>query len=58
MKVRALYSYVASESDEISFDEGDTIIECEQIDAGWMLGRHSITGKQGLLPSNYVEIVQ
>lgn len=58
MKVRALYSYVASESDEISFDEGDTIIECEQIDAGWMLGRHSMTGKQGLLPSNYVEIVQ
>jgi len=57
MKVRALYSYTASESDEISFMEGDTIIECEHIDAGWMLGRHPVTGKQGLLPSNYVEIV-
>jgi hypothetical protein len=57
MKVRALYSYTASESDEISFTEGDTIIECEHIDAGWMLGRHPITGKQGLLPSNYVEII-
>lgn len=57
MKVRALYSYTASESDEISFTEGDTIIECEHIDAGWMLGRHPLTGKQGLLPSNYVEII-
>ncbi|CAF3669481.1 unnamed protein product [Adineta steineri] len=57
MKVRALYSYTASENDEISFTEGDTIIECEHIDAGWMLGRHPRTGKQGLLPSNYVEII-
>ncbi|CAF0849293.1 unnamed protein product [Rotaria sordida] len=57
MKVRALYTYTAAESDEISFMEGDTIIDCEHIDAGWMLGRHPITGKQGLLPSNYVEIV-
>ncbi|CAF1325548.1 unnamed protein product [Adineta ricciae] len=57
MKVRALYSYTAAESDEISFAEGDTIIECEHIDAGWMLGRHPRTGKQGLLPSNYVEII-
>jgi len=57
MQVRALYSYTASESDEISFAEGDTIIECEHIDAGWMLGRHPKTGKQGLLPSNYVEII-
>jgi hypothetical protein len=57
MKVRALYSYIAAESDEISFTEGDTIVECEHIDAGWMLGRNPVTGKQGLLPSNYVEII-
>ncbi|CAM4870248.1 unnamed protein product [Rotaria socialis] len=58
MKVRALYSYTSAESDEISFTEGDTIIDCEHIDAGWMLGRHPVTGKQGLLPSNYVEIIE
>ncbi len=58
MKVRALYSYTAAESDEISFAEGDTLVECEQIDAGWMLGRNPKTGQQGLLPSNYVEILQ
>ncbi|CAF1446970.1 unnamed protein product [Adineta ricciae] len=57
-KVRALYSYTAAESDEISFNEGDTLIECEQIDDGWMLGRNPKTGQQGLLPSNYVEIIQ
>ncbi|CAF3605283.1 unnamed protein product [Adineta steineri] len=58
MKVRALYSYTAAESDEISFTEGDTLVECEQIDDGWMLGRNPKTGQQGLLPSNYVEIIQ
>ncbi len=57
VKVRALYSYTAAESDEISFNEGDTLVECEQIDAGWMLGRNPQTGQQGLLPSNYVEIL-
>jgi len=57
MKVRALYSYKAAEQDEISFNEGDTLVECEQIDDGWMLGRNLKTGEQGLLPSNYVEIL-
>jgi len=57
VKVRALYSYTAAESDEIGFNEGDTLVECEQIDDGWMLGRNPKTGQQGLLPSNYVEIL-
>ncbi|CAF2149947.1 unnamed protein product [Rotaria magnacalcarata] len=57
MKVRALYSYTAAESDEISFTEGDILVQCEHIDAGWMLGRNPKTGHQGLLPSNYVEII-
>ncbi|CAF1246702.1 unnamed protein product, partial [Didymodactylos carnosus] len=58
MKVRALYNYQAMENDEISFNEGDLIVECEEIDAGWMLGRHSETKDKGLLPSNYVEIIE
>ena len=57
MKVRAIYSYTAAESDEISFIEGDILDQCEHIDAGWMLGRNPKTGQQGLLPSNYVEII-
>jgi LIM and SH3 domain protein 1 len=58
MRVRALFSYNATESDEITFNEGDTIIDCERIDAGWLRGRHTVTGQQGLLPSNYVEIIE
>lgn len=57
MKVRAIYSYTAAESDEISFIEGDILDQCEHIDSGWMLGRNPKTGQQGLLPSNYVEII-
>ncbi|CAF0754274.1 unnamed protein product [Didymodactylos carnosus] len=58
MKVRALYNYEATESDEISFNEGDLIVECEEIDAGWMVGKHNETKIKGLLPSNYVEIIE
>lgn len=58
LKVRALYSYTAAEQDELSFSEGDILLECEEIDSGWMIGRHPVTNQQGLLPSNYVEIVR
>ena len=58
MKVRALHSHTAAESDEISFHEGDILDQCEHIDAGWMLGRNPKTSQQGLLPPNYVEILQ
>ena len=57
MRVRAVYSYTAAESDEISFHEGDILVQCEHIDAGWMLGRNPKSNQQGLLPSNYVEII-
>ena len=57
MKVRAMYSYTAGDSDEISFAEGDLLDGCEEIDAGWMFGRNPRTGQQGLLPANYVEIL-
>lgn len=57
MKVRAIYSYTAGESDEISFVEGDLLDQCEEIDAGWMIGRNPRSGDRGLLPSNYVEIL-
>lgn len=49
--------HTATESDEISFHEGDILGHCEQIDSGWMLGRNPKTGQQDLLSSNYVEII-
>jgi len=55
MVCRALYDYAAADSDEVSFGEGDLIIDCVAIDAGWMEGTVEKTKKRGMLPSNYVE---
>lgn len=55
MMCRAMYDYTAADSDEVSFTDGDIIIECQPVDAGWMTGRVERTGQYGMLPSNYVE---
>ena len=54
-RYRAVYDYVAADEDEISFSEGDIIIDVTVIDDGWMEGRVQRTGQYGMLPSNYVE---
>ncbi|XP_023930732.1 LIM and SH3 domain protein 1 isoform X1 [Lingula anatina] len=51
----AVYDYTAADTDEVSFNEGDIIINCESIDEGWMTGTVSRTGQHGMLPANYVE---
>ena len=50
-----MYDYVAADDDEVSFSEGDVIINPDPIDEGWMLGTVQRTGARGMLPSNYVE---
>ncbi|KRX83597.1 LIM and SH3 domain protein F42H10.3 [Trichinella sp. T6] len=55
--VRALYDYSANDSDEVTFKEGDLIINCQTVDKGWMTGTVQRTGKWGMLPANYVERV-
>ncbi|GFU48152.1 LIM and SH3 domain protein F42H10.3 [Nephila pilipes] len=52
---KAMYDYVAQDSDEVSFLDGDTIINCNPIDDGWMTGTVQRTGQTGMLPANYVE---
>lgn len=54
---KALYSYTASEADEVSLQEGDLISDVEPIDDGWMFGRNLRTGQRGMLPANYVRPV-
>lgn len=54
---RAIYDYEARESDEVSFRDGDIILNCSQIHEGWMSGLVQRTGLCGLLPANYVESV-
>ncbi|MEQ2162133.1 hypothetical protein GOODEAATRI_016673, partial [Goodea atripinnis] len=44
-----------SDHDEVSFRDGDVIINAQPIDEGWMYGTVQRTGKSGMLPANYVE---
>ncbi|XP_056392600.1 nebulin [Hyla sarda] len=52
---RAMYDYRAADDDEVSFKDGDTILNVQTIDEGWMYGTVQRTGKTGMLPANYVE---
>ncbi|XP_048857061.1 LIM and SH3 domain protein 1-like [Brienomyrus brachyistius] len=54
-RFRAVYDYAAADEDEVSFQDGDVILDVQQIDEGWMYGRVERTGQQGMLPANYVE---
>lgn len=54
---RAMYDYEAADTDEVSFKDGDLIINCTAIDEGWMTGTIQRTGITGMLPANYVERV-
>ncbi|XP_070593227.1 nebulin [Erythrolamprus reginae] len=54
---RAMYDYPAADADEVSFKDGDTIVNVQAIDEGWMYGTVQRTGKTGMLPANYVEAV-
>lgn len=56
-RYRALYDYTAADDDEVSFMDGDVIVDAYQIDEGWMLGRVERTGQQGMLPANYVDAI-
>lgn len=55
---RAIYDYEAQDLDEVSFYDGDLIVNCTAIDEGWMTGLVQRTGRQGMLPANYVEPAQ
>ncbi|XP_038248459.1 nebulette isoform X9 [Dermochelys coriacea] len=54
---RAMYDYSAQDEDEVSFRDGDYIINVQPIDDGWMYGTVQRTGKTGMLPANYIEYV-
>lgn len=52
-----MYDYIAADEDEVSFMDGDLIVEVQQIDEGWMYGCVERTGQRGMLPANYVESI-
>ena len=52
----AEYDYEKDEDNEISFAEGDLIVEIDFIDDDWWSGKHSKTQEVGLFPANYVKL--
>ena len=52
----AEYDYEKEEENELSFNEGDLIVEIEFVDLDWWSGKHSVTGEVGVFPGNYVKL--
>lgn len=52
------YSYVAENEDELTLNEGDTVIvlEKELEDSGWWKGE--LNGRIGVFPDNFVELIK
>ncbi|KAK9877459.1 hypothetical protein WA026_018568 [Henosepilachna vigintioctopunctata] len=53
---RAMYDYEAQDVDEVSFVDGDLIVNVSSLDGGWMTGQVKRTGQVGMLPANYVQL--
>lgn len=56
-RVYAAYSYEAVESDECSFEAGDEMRVLQRDEErGWWKVVHEGTGKEGLVPRNYLAV--
>jgi len=51
-----IYAYEATEENELTFAEGETIYLIEKDESGWWRGRNK-KGVEGVFPSNFVEVV-
>jgi len=55
-KATVLYTFAATKEDELSIEEGDVVHVTGQVDEdGWIKVRRT-DGKQGLVPSNYLDL--
>lgn len=53
----ALHDFAAASSDELSFKAGDQIVVLNEVIDGWWMGKHTSTGKTGLFPTTYTEVL-
>jgi len=51
-----IYAYEATEANELTFEESETIFLIEKDESGWWRGRNK-KGVEGVFPSNFVEVV-
>jgi len=56
MELVTIYAYEATEENELTFEEGETIYLIEKDESGWWRGRNK-KGVEGVFPSNFVEVV-
>eukprot|EP00116_Pleurobrachia_bachei_P004045 sb/3464307/ len=57
VKVMAMFDYNGAEADELSFKEGDVLVQLDEEDEnGWCRGRYQ--GVEGLYPASYVQRVK
>ncbi|KAJ1730154.1 actin binding protein, partial [Coemansia biformis] len=56
-RARALYDYDQQTEDELGFKEGDIIYNVDQLDPGWWAGESEDGLRQGMFPSNFVEML-
>ena len=58
LKAKVMFSYTASQDDEITIKEGDIVdvITMETGQDGWWMVRYDI--QEGLAPSNYLSLIQ
>ncbi|KAJ2777691.1 actin binding protein [Coemansia interrupta] len=57
-RARAVYDYDAEAEDELPFKEGDIIYNVDQLDPGWWAGETEDGSRQGVFPSNFVELIE
>lgn len=50
----AEYDYAATEADDLPLQEGEAVIILEHVSSDWYRCRSSRTGREGLVPSNYL----
>ena len=50
------FSYVGENEDELSLDVDEIVTIIKEIDEGWWEGE--LNGKRGLLPSNFVTMIE
>ncbi|KAJ2498402.1 actin binding protein [Coemansia sp. RSA 1972] len=56
-RARAVYDYDATADDELGFREGEIVYNVEQLDPGWWAAESKDGTRQGVFPSNFVELI-
>ncbi len=56
--MEALYDFDATETGELSMKKGDRLTIVNRTDQNWWTGKHTKTGKIGLIPKPYVKVLE